>query len=55
MNFYSMRDLRTESKTMWADLDRGDEVVLTNKIVFVRKQQKRATCLTMILITLFVR
>ena len=28
MNFYSMRDLRTESKTMWADLDRGDEVVL---------------------------
>ena len=30
MNFYSMRDLRTESKTMWADLDRGDEVVLTN-------------------------
>jgi antitoxin (DNA-binding transcriptional repressor) of toxin-antitoxin stability system len=30
MNFYPMRDLRTESKTMWADLDRGDEVVLTN-------------------------
>lgn len=30
MNFYSMRDLRTESKTMWADLDSGNEVVLTN-------------------------
>ena len=30
MNFYSMRDLRTESKSMWADLSRGDEVILTN-------------------------
>lgn len=30
MNFYSMRDLRTKSKTMWSDLDNGDEVVLTN-------------------------
>ena len=30
MNFYSMRDLRTESKNMWADLKRGDEVILTN-------------------------
>ncbi len=30
MNFYSMRDLRTESKNMWADLARGDEVILTN-------------------------
>lgn len=30
MNFYSMRDLRTESKNMWADLSRGDEVILTN-------------------------
>ncbi|MBR3504949.1 MAG: type II toxin-antitoxin system Phd/YefM family antitoxin [Clostridia bacterium] len=30
MNFYSMRDLRTGSKNMWADLTRGDEVVLTN-------------------------
>lgn len=30
MNFYSMRDLRTASKSMWADLDNGDEVVLTN-------------------------
>lgn len=30
MNFYSMRDLRTESKNMWKDLSRGDEVILTN-------------------------
>ena len=30
MNFYSVRDLRTDSKSMWADLDKGDEVVLTN-------------------------
>jgi len=30
MNFYSMRELRTESKSMWADLSRGDEVILTN-------------------------
>lgn len=30
MNFYSVRDLRTNSKSMWADLNRGDEVVLTN-------------------------
>ncbi len=30
MNFYSIRDLRTESKSMWADLSRGDEVILTN-------------------------
>ena len=30
MNFYSIRDLRTESKSMWADLDSGNEVVLTN-------------------------
>ena len=30
MNFYSVRDLRTNSKSMWADLKRGDEVVLTN-------------------------
>ncbi len=30
MNFYSMRDLRTESKNMWTDLNNGDEVVLTN-------------------------
>ena len=30
MNFYSVRDLRTDSKSMWADLSSGDEVVLTN-------------------------
>lgn len=30
MNFYSMRDLRTETKRMWADLSRGDEVIITN-------------------------
>ncbi len=30
MNFYSMRDLRTESKKMWQELSRGDEVILTN-------------------------
>ncbi len=30
MNFYSVRDLRTDSKSMWQDLTRGDEVVLTN-------------------------
>ena len=30
MNLYSVRDLRTDSKSMWADLNRGDEVVLTN-------------------------
>lgn len=30
MNFYSVRDLRTDSKSMWADLTSGDEVVLTN-------------------------
>jgi len=30
MNFYSIRDLRTDSKSMWADLNSGDEVVITN-------------------------
>ena len=30
MNFYSMRDLRTDSKKMWDDLQDGKEVVLTN-------------------------
>lgn len=30
MNFYSVRDLRTDSKSMWSDLNSGDEVVLTN-------------------------
>ena len=30
MAFYSVRDLRTESKNMWNDLSNGKEVVLTN-------------------------
>ena len=30
MNFYSVRELRTESKRVWADLNSGNEVVLTN-------------------------
>ena len=30
MNFYSVRDLRTESKNMWENLSNGDEVVITN-------------------------
>lgn len=30
MNFYSMRDLRTQSKALWSDLGKGDEVILTN-------------------------
>ena len=30
MNFYSIRDLRTDSKKMWSDLQKGDEVIITN-------------------------
>ncbi|MCD7804220.1 MAG: type II toxin-antitoxin system Phd/YefM family antitoxin [Oscillospiraceae bacterium] len=30
MNFYSVRDLRTESKSMWDNLAKGNEVVITN-------------------------
>lgn len=30
MNFYSVRDLRTDSKSMWESLSAGDEVVITN-------------------------
>ena len=30
MNFYSVRDLRTESKRMWNELRSGDEIILTN-------------------------
>ena len=30
MNFYSVRELRTEYKTMWESLQSGDEVVITN-------------------------
>ncbi len=30
MNFYSVRDLRTESKSVWESLSAGGEVVITN-------------------------
>ena len=30
MNFYSVRDLRTDSKSMWETLSAGNEVVITN-------------------------
>lgn len=30
MNFYSVRDLRTESKTIWNEISRGGEVIITN-------------------------
>ncbi len=30
MNFYTVRDLRTESKTIWENLDSEGEVVITN-------------------------
>ena len=30
MNFYSVRDLRTQSKAMWSELSEGNEIVLTN-------------------------
>ncbi|MBQ9347399.1 MAG: type II toxin-antitoxin system Phd/YefM family antitoxin [Oscillibacter sp.] len=30
MNFYSVRDLRTDSRSMWRDLSGGGEAVLTN-------------------------
>ncbi len=30
MDFYSVRDLRTDSKNMWKTLAHGQEVVLTN-------------------------
>lgn len=30
MNFYSVRDLRTESKNVWDSLSAGGEVVITN-------------------------
>ena len=30
MNFYSVRDLRSETKNMWIDLRTGDDVILTN-------------------------
>lgn len=30
MNFYSVRDLRTETKKLWNNLSAGGEVVITN-------------------------
>lgn len=30
MNFYSVRDLRTDSKRIWENLSTGNEVVITN-------------------------
>ena len=30
MKFYSMRDLRTESKTIWENLSSNGEVIITN-------------------------
>ena len=30
MNFYSIRDLRTYSKKRWSDLQKGDEIIITN-------------------------
>ena len=30
MDFYSIRDLRTDSKNMWEALSSGDEIVITN-------------------------
>ena len=30
VNFYSVRDLRTESKSVWENLASGGEVVITN-------------------------
>lgn len=30
MNFYSVRDLRTETKSLWDNLSAGGEVVITN-------------------------
>ena len=32
MNFYSVRDLRTDTKSMWEKLSSGDEIVITNKV-----------------------
>ena len=30
MNFYSVRDLRTDTKNMWETLSSGDEIIITN-------------------------
>ena len=30
MNFYSIRDLRTDSKSLWQTIEQGDEAIITN-------------------------
>ncbi len=30
MNFYSIRDLRTDSQSLWKNLSSGNEVIITN-------------------------
>ncbi len=30
MDFYSVRDLRTDSKSMWKSLSEGEEIIITN-------------------------
>lgn len=30
MNFYSIRDLRTDSKSLWQTINDGDEAIITN-------------------------
>ena len=30
MNFYSIRDLRTDSKSLWQTINGGDEAIITN-------------------------
>ena len=30
MNFYSIRDLRTDAKSLWQTINEGDEAIITN-------------------------
>lgn len=30
MNFYSIRDLRTDAKSLWQTINQGDEAIITN-------------------------
>ena len=30
MNFYSIRDLRTDAKSLWQTINDGDEAIITN-------------------------
>ena len=30
MNFYSIRDLRTDAKSLWQTISNGDEAIITN-------------------------